>query len=95
MKRHSFAYGIGFGIAVALPLSIATTAALKRLPDANLVNFGPALFGFGVFSLEILVAVIALIVAAVFLFRKRWKPAGFWLSFGLTIVGWWARVMFY
>lgn len=95
MKRDSLAYGIGLGIAVALPLSIATTAALKRLPDTNLVNFGPALFGFGVFSVEILIAFVALVIATVFLFRKRWKPAFFCLSFGLTIVGWLARVMFY
>jgi hypothetical protein len=95
MKRDSFAYGIVFGIAVALPLSIATTTALRRLPDSNLVNFGPALIGVEVFSSEIFIAVVALVIATVFLFRKRWRPAGFWLSFGLTIVGWWARVMFY
>lgn len=95
MKRDSFASGIFIGIAVALPISIATTTALKRLPDASLVNFGPALSGFGVFSLEILAAAVALVAAGILLFRKRWRPAGFLLSFSLTVVGWWARVLFY
>jgi hypothetical protein len=95
MKRDSFAYGIVIGIAVALTLSMATTTGLKRLPDANLVNFGPGLLGFGVFALEILTAAIALVAASVFLFRKRRKPAGFLLSFALTVVGWWARVLLY
>jgi hypothetical protein len=95
MKRDSFAYGIAFGITVALPLSIATTTALKRLPDTNLVNFGPALFGFGLFALELLVAAVALVVAGVFLFRKGWRRAGFCLSFALTIIAWWASVALY
>jgi hypothetical protein len=95
MNRDSFAYGVIIGIPVALPLSIATTATLKRLPEGNLVNFGPGLFGFCVFALEFVAAAAAVIAAGVFLFRKRRRPAGFLLSFALTVLGWWARVLFY
>ena len=95
MKWKPFAYGIGIGIAVALPLSLATTAALKILPDANLVNFGPAIFGFGIFALEILAAAVALLAGSVCLLRRRWKKAGFAMAFAITVVGWWAKTLLY
>jgi hypothetical protein len=50
MKQDSSVDGFVIGIAVALPLATATASALKRLPDANLVKFGPTLFGFVVSS---------------------------------------------
>ena len=68
---------------------------LNRLPDANLVNFGPAILGIAIFGLEILAAIVALVTAGVFLFRRRWRRAGFALGFGITVVGWWVKVLFY
>ena len=88
MKRDSFAYGLTIGVAVALAFSIAIATAIKHLPDATLVNFGPALLGFGLFAMEILAAAVALVAAGVFLVRKSWKRAGFALSFALTVAGW-------
>jgi hypothetical protein len=95
MKWGSFAYGSAIGVAVALTLSVASTGLLKRQPDANLVNFGPAIFGIAIVGLEILAAAGALVTASVFLLRKRWKRAGFALAFGITVVGWYVKALFY
>jgi hypothetical protein len=95
MRWDSFAYGSAIGVAVALALSVASTGLLKMQPDANLVNFGPAIFGIAIFGLEILTAAVALVIATVFLLRRRWKRAGFALAFGITVVGWYVRVLFY
>ena len=95
MKWDSFAYGSAIGVAVALALSVASAGLLKRLPDANLVNFGPAILGIAIVGLEILAAAVALVTASVFLFRGRWKRAGFALAFGITVVGWCVKAMFY
>ena len=95
MKWASFAYGSAISAAVALGLSVASTEFLKRQPDANLVNFGPAIVGISIFGLNILAAAVALVTANVFLFRGRWKRAAFGLAFGITVVGWWVKTLFY
>jgi hypothetical protein len=67
----------------------------QKLPDANLVNFGPAILGIAIFGLNILAAALALVIASVLLFRGRWKRAGFALAFGITVVGWYVKALFY
>jgi hypothetical protein len=95
MNRDSFAYGSAIGVAVGLALSVASAGLLKKQPDANLVNFGPAIFGIAIVGLEILAAAGALVIASLFLLRKRWKRAGFALAFGVTVVGWYVKALFY
>ena len=95
MKWASLAYGSAIGVAVALVLSVASTEFLKRQPDANLVNFAPAILGISIFGVNILAAAVALVTASVWLFRSRWKRGAFGLAFGITVVGWWVKTLFY
>jgi hypothetical protein len=95
MKWDSFASGGAIGVALALALSAASTGLETGLGEANLINFGPAIVGISIFGLNILAAAVALVTASVFLFRGRWKRAGFGLAFGITVVGWWVKTLFY
>jgi hypothetical protein len=91
MTCEPFAYGTVIGIAGGLLLSVATTARLKTSDTgANLVlvNFGPAILGSGVFALEILSAVIALVAGIVFAVHCRWKPRS------LSVVGWFTALFY-
>jgi hypothetical protein len=95
MKWGSFAYGSAIGAAGALALAIGSARLLKEMPDANLANFGPALFGLAVVGMVILVVVGALVTASVFLYRRRWKRAGFALAFGITLLGYYIAALLY
>ena len=95
MKWKPFLYGSATGLALGLLLSIGTTSALRTLPESNLVNFGPAIFGTGIFALEALGFAIALIAGLIFLVRRRWKLAGFCIAFGVAAIAWCARVLLY
>ena len=75
MKWASLAYGSAIGVAVALVLSVASTEFLKRQPDANLVNFAPAILGISIFGVNILAAAVALVTASVWLFRAAGNAA--------------------
>jgi len=95
MKWDSFAYGGAIGAAAALAISVGSEVTLKNSPNVSLVNFGPAIFGIVIFGLNILAALVAIATASVLLFRHRWRGSGFALAFGVTVVGFWVRVLFY
>lgn len=74
MKWQLFAYGIVFGPWLGLLLTAGNIRLDRTFPESNLVNFGPAIVGFGIFTIEVLAAAIALIAGVVLLIRRRWRP---------------------
>jgi hypothetical protein len=88
MNWKAFGSGAGIGIITAVIILLPSTLFFRWIPGANVVNFGPAVFGFGLFLAEMAVALILLAFGILSFFRRRWPRAGFALSASLLIAGW-------
>ena len=63
MNWRAFGTGAGIGVVSATTFLLLTTQLFRRVPGANLANFGPAIFGFGLLVAEMTLAAISLLVA--------------------------------
>ena len=81
--------GVLSGGISGLALSLAMTLVMRNIGGSSLVNYGPALFGLELLSLDIFFAAVALVAGLVFVFGRRWVRASFCLVFGLIAVGYW------
>lgn len=86
MNLKSFGVGTGLGLVSAIPLLLLTALFSRWGPDANLVNYGPAIVGVGLLAIEISLALISLILGVIWLVRQKWQRAGFGLAFSVVVI---------
>jgi hypothetical protein len=86
MNFKLFEVGSGLGLVSAIPLLLLTALFSGWGPDANLVNFSPAIVGIGLLAVEMSLALISLILGGIWLVRQKWKRAGFGLAFSTAVI---------